>query len=251
MKTVLEQAIEQITPQLIKVSREIHKINEPFYKEFNSSDYFQEIILYIIGFYNRLEENKKNSLNDVVPILRRVISLEKRHYISNKAHFSERGKGVQVLRSSRSMYTEKDGEHRNRYNEFNFSKYSCIHQKNYYYEDYDYEDFREKAIEEIKRYELQVNGITEFFMEVTSPSNEIEDKFRKYCQEAEKNGKVKRGLSGPHIPPVVLTELLGHSRNRIKVFKRYISYVLSDIGIPESLIRNKWNLSEHYFNIRK
>jgi len=251
MKSTLELAIKEITPYLTKVSRECYRANAPFYPEFKAEDYFQEIMLYLIKFYNKLEPEKKESLKDLVPILISTIGLEKKHYFSNKIYGAERGKKVQILRSTSSFTIGQDDVDKQSDNQFNLPESCFINRRANFLEEFEFQDFRDRAIEEVSKYEDQVNGITEFFKEATEPSDDIALKFVEYVENAEKEGRTKRGLSGPFIPPVVLTELLGHSRNRITAFKRYISYALADLGIPESSIEKDWTLAKTYFKTRK
>lgn len=250
-----------------KTSWDIYAQNKEFLPEFLPEDYSQELNMELLRQFQVIEERqerarlgtlKKDEIDKVVPmdfenltpVFIELIRRERLHWLSNRPYTARRYRDQYLVRDCSEGNSGHDSEETMTLEDHIYS--GSLGEKSNEINDNDLDEklIQDCVFREISKYETRYPGVTRFLGEALNPSEFIWKKFEEYKSALKREGRTLRNMDREGIPPTVLLELLGESRNRLYSFKKVISFVYSDIGLPSEEIKKRWKPAELCFETR-
>jgi len=242
VQTNLEVVLEDLKFLIRKHANDIYEANKTFLPEMLPEDYTQEMNLELCRVYKQLALEQRE-ISHLLPICIKILSIERLHYLSQRPYISNRRRDAFSVREESGFPEEFENIVENGLLGYSTSDESPE-------KTIDDSIYETRITLEVTKYEKRYPGITRFFKESLRPSESILSKYDSYINSLREDNRILRNVGNTTIPPTVLLELLGESRNRLYSFRRIISFALKDIGIKENMITPLWKPAQLCFEER-
>ena len=264
--TLLSNLLKELHFLIRKTSWDLFTENKEFLPEFLPEDYSQELSMELCRQFGKIQElNEKMKLgtikeedkhrvvvmdsDNLIPVFIELIRREKLHWLSSRPYTAKRNRDQHLVRETNAQGDSSSSEDSPEYDDSIFSGAELL-TSDEILQDLDEQVINTYVFRELSKYEERYPGVTRFLNEALNPSEVVWNKFEEYKQSMRESGRVLRNMGNATIPPTVLLELLGESRNRLYSFKKVISYVYSDVGFPVKEINERWKSAEYCFETR-